>query len=400
MKKLYKYLDIIFMLIMTGGITGFLLNIKKSSFISIVNLVLLFLYVVMIFRVINNKQIKFGYYSTFITLTFVGYLLVNSLTSYNMSNSIVIVVNILFTLIYSYVLYSSYSVDEVVYIIRKAFDIIIIGCFITSILFPNFCTYYDSLYQDIVWRGLFTHKNTLGNMTAFYILIIIIGSKKDKRLLVILKLFIASIIIWLSKSHTPIYILLICIGYLFLKKVMKRDFSWFTFLCITFFNYLIIFKSEYIQIILNKVGIDPTLSGRIQIYQVVRGFIQSKKYLGYGIGATWNNNDLFSNIVNTYIGFNPNSAHNAYLDLTLSIGIIGLLIFIFIIGSIFFMSSKRFSLGERDSNIVVLVLFLLLMSLFESTLTNLNHIYGLTVFYTFFKLTESTNKQMYLKMGW
>ncbi len=398
MKKSYEFFDILFLIIITGAITGFFINIGKKSFINLINIILVVLYILMLIRLITKKRLKFNYYSIVVLIVLICYLLVNAIISENTDNSFEEFFNVLLNIMYAYGLYNIYKSEELVYLMRKSFDFIMIGSFFSSILLPFYCTYYDILYQEIVWRGLFTHKNTLGNMAAFYILLLIIEKGRKKKLIFLLKILMALLILVLTKSHTPMYILLVCIIYLSIKKFINKDLAWEIFWIVNLFNYFIIFKFELVQKVLNAFNVDPTISGRSTIYEIVKSNIKQSIYFGHGLGATWNNNDLFINSIYNYVGFNPNSSHNAYLDFALSIGIIGVIIIIIMLTSIFFTNKYKFIYRDGEYDIVVFILFLLMMSLFESTLTNLNHVYGIVLIYTFLKLTENKKKLLYLRL--
>jgi O-antigen ligase len=75
---------------------------------------------------------------------------------------------------------------------------------------------------------------------------------------------------------------------------------------------------------LEALGRDSTFSGRTLIWQVAWEYVAPRPLLGYGFGATTYGG--FARTILQWLGVD--SPHNGYLDLTLSIGIVGLLVFV------------------------------------------------------------------------
>ncbi len=74
------------------------------------------------------------------------------------------------------------------------------------------------------------------------------------------------------------------------------------------------------------IGRDPTLTRRTEIWALLVPLLGEHPWLGYGPGAFWEftADDLdFIRI----LGFQPNNAHNFFLDLALELGVVGLLAF-------------------------------------------------------------------------
>ncbi|NJN01329.1 MAG: O-antigen ligase family protein [Leptolyngbyaceae cyanobacterium SL_1_1] len=82
--------------------------------------------------------------------------------------------------------------------------------------------------------------------------------------------------------------------------------------------------------IMYGLGRDPTLTGRTLIWEIVIQKIWQKPLLGYGVSAFWATGSPYAvevgiNVANDYI---PPHSHNGFLELALSIGLVGLTLFV------------------------------------------------------------------------
>jgi O-antigen ligase len=77
---------------------------------------------------------------------------------------------------------------------------------------------------------------------------------------------------------------------------------------------------------LGLIGKDPTLTGRTDIWSAVIELIYEKPVLGWGYRAMWVPTDLVTMWVDKKTGeWGVPSAHNAFLEITLELGILGLI---------------------------------------------------------------------------
>jgi exopolysaccharide production protein ExoQ len=73
---------------------------------------------------------------------------------------------------------------------------------------------------------------------------------------------------------------------------------------------------------------DVTLTGRTELWSILLVSIQQRFWLGYGFDSFWQGLQGDSLNVIRAVGWLVPTAHNGYLDLLLSVGIIGLILFI------------------------------------------------------------------------
>lgn len=83
------------------------------------------------------------------------------------------------------------------------------------------------------------------------------------------------------------------------------------------------------------LGRDTTLSGRLWLWQEALARAAARPLLGYGFGAAWAPGLELPLIVRIQAGWAPEDAHNGYLELVLSLGAVGLAVFLLGLGAIF-----------------------------------------------------------------
>src|SRR6202034_1398271 len=74
---------------------------------------------------------------------------------------------------------------------------------------------------------------------------------------------------------------------------------------------------------LSVVGKDPSLTGRTPLWTAVIRLIDQKPVLGWGYRAMFQSNDASTAIMDRVADFGASSSHNAFLDITLSLGLAG-----------------------------------------------------------------------------
>jgi exopolysaccharide production protein ExoQ len=130
------------------------------------------------------------------------------------------------------------------------------------------------------------------------------------------------------------------------------------------------------QAVYAALGKDATLTGRTELWEAVLGSIGQRAGLGYGYGAFWHtaaeSESLFA-----AIGWRAWHAHNAFLDLWLNLGVLGVLLFtaLFVWAATAALRRLR---GGADAEAVwplALLAFTLLTNLTESRLLEPNNLY-------------------------
>ncbi|MFQ5559661.1 MAG: O-antigen ligase family protein [Nitrospinota bacterium] len=190
---------------------------------------------------------------------------------------------------------------------------------------------------DLGFRGIHSHKNTAGIVLSFCFLSLYCfqsqlegNLRKAARFCLVLSL----VMLFITMSKTAIFLTLVsCIIYSFLVlrlnvSASKILFSIF-FLCTFLFSAILSFGLDY----LSELGV--TFTGRLFVWLFVLDEMSGHWLNGVGFGSFWNLGELSRNIL--YGGdfgvFLPqlSQGHNSYLDILITLGIIGLfLLFVYL----------------------------------------------------------------------
>ncbi|MCI1575002.1 MAG: O-antigen ligase family protein [Weizmannia coagulans] len=245
---------------------------------------------------------------------------------------------------------------ELVKIMYSSYFIISVLSLITVTFLPNYGIHSD-IYLIGDYKGVFTNKNTLGiNMvfsifSSFCLLFLV----KKRSPMILVNVIISFYLLIKSNSKTSLIMLislfLILILLFIIRKVIDKNlFIFFNCLFSIILGLILFFVYKNFDYFVNMLDRDPSMTGRSNIWPYVIHKIYDKPILGYGYYNFWNNPN--------YKLDSHFNAHDGFLDITLNVGIVGLLLFCFILLKTFF---KGYHLIYKDNiNILMFSLFILL----------------------------------------
>ncbi|PSB12062.1 transporter [Pleurocapsa sp. CCALA 161] len=230
-------------------------------------------------------------------------------------------------------------------------------------------------------RGVFTHKNQFGAFMALGSVVFFLNAIRGEKLSWIywglLALGCGSMV--MSQSTTALatflVMLMLCIIYRIFRWRYEVMLS--AILAVTIIGIIaLIWVAGYIgaDSFFSSLGKDSTLSGRTDIWGYVWDQIQLRPWLGYGLAAFWNGYEGPSGYVQLAMRIAVIYAHNGFLDIWLSIGLIGLSVFL----AGFLITSRQSLALLRKSNTpegfwpLLLLTYILLSNLTEGTITTMN----------------------------
>ncbi len=230
-------------------------------------------------------------------------------------------------------------------------------------------------------RGVFTHKNQFGAFMApggvIFLLNAFRGEKYSWVYWGLLVLNCGTMV--MSQSTTALgtffVMLLLCVIYRIFRWRYEVMIS--AILAVTFVGFaLLIWIAGYVgsDSLVGLVGKDTTLSGRTDIWRYVWDQIQLRPWLGYGLAAFWNGYDGPSGYVQLAMKIAVIYAHNGFLDIWLSIGLVGLSVFLI---SFFTTTSQSLALLRKTNSPegfwpLLFMTYILLSNLTEGTITTMN----------------------------
>jgi exopolysaccharide production protein ExoQ len=253
----------------------------------------------------------------------------------------------------------------------------IIGSFMMAILFPQYGISNDIHAGD--WKGLFPHKNALGQQMAFGILVLAIGRPKGlPKGILWCCLLGAGLLLLLSRSATSIAVVAAIAALyatLHLLRLRRRKTLplWLVFTPLISFAILAIAASS--QFFLSALGRDSTLTGRTVIWSAVLDAIRERPLLGYGYAVFWRNGlqGDARDVLNAIHWTGLMQAQSGYLDLCLDLGSIGLVVFLGGLCAAGWRGLRLFRSGSTQAAKwpLVFLVFFLLYNFVESSLLQL-----------------------------
>ena len=254
---------------------------------------------------------------------------------------------------------------------------------ILSILFAVAIPQYGIMggVHEGALRGVFTHKNQFGAFMApggvIFFLNAVRGEKYSWIHWGLLVINCAAMI--MSSSVTAIatftLMLILCLIYRIFRWRYEIIVS--AVLALTIVGFVaLIYITGYVgsDSIFSSLGRDTTLSGRTEIWQYVWDQIQLRPWLGYGLSAFWNGFDGPSGYVQLAMRIAVIYAHNGFLDIWLSVGLLGL--GVFALG--FFSTTIQSLILLRKTNTpegfwpLLFLTYVLLSNMTEGTISSMN----------------------------
>lgn len=235
------------------------------------------------------------------------------------------------TLVFALWLAARYSWRDLIRLIALMFAVLAMGSLIAGALFPGFGVMHE--IHVGAWKGLWWEKNTLGGYMAFAGLAFAAAgaaarSKLERRVWFGL-IGLAVLLVILSTSRTALLALSVGLAGPAAIALARRGFGFavlsvFSGLCgvCALAGVLIIGPG----VILEALGRDATLTGRTEIWAALGDAIAARPWTGYGYGVFWEVDDGPVFWVRQATVWPVPTAHNAWLETALSLGLPGLVL--------------------------------------------------------------------------
>jgi O-antigen ligase len=261
------------------------------------------------------------------------------------------------------------------------------------------------------WIGLASQKNVLGQISLVSLIIWSIAST-DKGIgnkIIALMFWCLSFILLIgSKSVTcyltaillTIFVIAVTVRKVIFQPIIGRFFS-FTFLFLFFLTLstIICLNLDILDTIFLYFGRESTFSGRTDLWESIFKLTKENLLLGSGFGGFWVVGSPTMELLYKEFPWFPNQAHLGYLDILNETGLIGLLLFVFMV---FSYSIKLLKVGKSHFW-KWFVICVLLLNFSESTfitphkLTGVLFIYSyLALFTDYLKLDKSPGSSNYV----
>ncbi len=199
---------------------------------------------------------------------------------------------------------------------------------IFSLLFVLFLPFYGlSSDHEGAWQGIYDQKNVLGHIMALSSLVFFLLCIEEEEFRSIKwALFILILLLLIrSQSMTSISMTLIMFCFMFLYKSLQWGFypkaALFCLYAVLVVG-IVILISENQNFILNIMGRDSDLSGRVELWESIIPILEKRLFLGHGYNAFWIEGGTRGHIW-YLVGWETPHSHNGFLDVWLDVGLVG-----------------------------------------------------------------------------
>ena len=286
-----------------------------------------------------------------------------------------------------------YSIREQLRLLAIALGGVVLLSVIVQVFFPGQIPTVDMLYPD-AWVGLFGQKNEFGRIIVLATLVILTAVRKSVGgiLIAVLALLSALGLIIEAESMTSFVALVGMILVLRFAPTLRwnagirRAIQVFCTVITLPTLYLLI---HYRDAVTGLMGRNASLTGRVKIWGLSVASIALKPILGYGYSAFWPASPEAMRI-DVAINWTVPHAHNAYIELALELGLVGLALY----GAAYVVALRRaarYMRMERGNSAkwpLIYLCFILLYSFTENYVVAPN-----TIFWMLFVAASCTVSQ-------
>ena len=247
------------------------------------------------------------------------------------------------------------------------------------------------------WQGIYTHKNILGRVMALgAISFVFLATTSPKHRLIGWSGFLFLLLVVIeSHSLTALLALLAALSLIPVLLALRRRPAFIPSLTLALFALALmtVWLTDSSHNVVNAFGRDPTFTGRVDLWQSASRVIDKRPWLGHGYGTAWvGGGDDATTDIAQFSEWNAPNAHNGFLNLTLDLGFVGLILFFLATAVALHRAIRhlRVDPGMEALWPPVLLTFVLLINLMESLLLKYNSIDWLLYVATLLSLAAIT----------
>jgi exopolysaccharide production protein ExoQ len=283
-------------------------------------------------------------------------------------------VNYFSTILTAFYLVERFSFNQIMKVFSTAIAVSAIGSILFVLVFPAEAIHAASAQFENVagaWRGVFAHKNALGHTMALGTLIelFILITGRGPLFSHTLMLCVCLALVFLSRSGTAIILSSFYLAGASLLALLLHLRRYFILGLVSIIVFATLMATTYWlepETVWEMLGRDATLTGRTELWAIVVGLIGERPLLGWGYSALWLPQEPIASAVSEYLGWTVPHAHNALLEVTLELGLVGLAVLLVFI-SISLWRSVRCIMSGQSSELGFLSLVFYLSMIISGT---------------------------------
>jgi exopolysaccharide production protein ExoQ len=203
----------------------------------------------------------------------------------------------------------------------------VIANIVAAVLFPSFGVMSN---LDGAWRGIFSHKNELGRTMGIALIVFtcLLWESRQNRSVYLVLLSLGVALIVLSQSMTSIIVTVLTLSIGFYRRLRLRPAQTVAFLAMVLlagFAATLSLRGR-MDSVFAILGRDSSLTGRIPVWQLSAAAVLRHPLLGLGWDAFWLSAE--GDTIRSLVGWDVPHAHDGFLEMSLNVGVIGLVLFL------------------------------------------------------------------------
>jgi exopolysaccharide production protein ExoQ len=222
------------------------------------------------------------------------------------------------------------------------------------------------------WRGVFIHKNGLGAAMALAVLAEWLCPARSllSKIVKIAWLGLYTLLLLNSNSVTAALAIVLAIVVLYFVRICHGQYKVPLPALFALGAFVGAFLYEGRHSVTTALGRSTDITGRTELWHWVGGVILSRPWLGYGFSGFWRGGSSEYAAVERMIGWSPMYSHNGYLEVLLSLGAVGLALFVWmaIVGFRRALTAARHSESAQGYWPLAFLLYFLIHNLGECTI--------------------------------
>jgi exopolysaccharide production protein ExoQ len=294
-----------------------------------------------------------------------------------------------------------FSLEEQLRLLALVLGVVACASALVALLFPEYGVMTDP--HRGAWSGVFFHKNPFGRIMALATLVffLLVLGFREKRLMALLGMTLSIALVFASLSQASLIVAIAGLAGVGVLTAMRRLSPRKQLVVLLIGAMVAALAATWVirheESVLSPIGRDPTFTGRTELWVVLLEKARARPWLGYGYGAFWRGEVGASGEVKEALdAWYPIHAHNGFLDLILELGVVGLLVFLLLLG-IYGYRNYVWGMAHRSSLSlwpVTYLLFFVFSNLAESALFRQNNIYWALYIATVFTVhaSQTTNE--------
>jgi exopolysaccharide production protein ExoQ len=238
------------------------------------------------------------------------------------------VLGLICTTAFGFLLGMRFELKELMRMLAWTVAIVMVASVAAAVLFPSFGVMAG--LDGGAWRGVFDQKNELGRLVGLGIVVFtcLLWESRRNRLFYLIPLSLGFALIVLSRSMTALIVTLVTLFLgLNLRLRLRPAQSVALFATVLLLGLpATIFLQGHMNSVYAFMGRDSTLTGRMPLWELSTTAVLHRPLLGAGWDVFWTSPD--SDNIRSLIHWQAPHAHDAFIDISLNVGLIGLAIFL------------------------------------------------------------------------